>query len=162
MGLLLRLLWSLPPLLSNYTTWTTMKESPAFEIYSKGTYFCGWQSLWRLSGTGARSFIIHWKPSCDIPTNCNQNRFISLHAVRVHRIDPDYYRKHLVWDATSPNIFAPSYLQSATSTAGAVATLAKNRKKDKYGCLDSAYSFTPIDVESSGACGPLTLWFLRA
>ena len=68
--------------------------------------------------------------------------------------------KHLVWDATSPDMFAPSYLQSATRAAGAVAALAENRK-DNHGCLDSAYSFAPIAIESSGACGPLTLWFLR-
>jgi len=38
--------------------------------------------------------------------------------------------KHLVWDATSPDTFAPSYLQSVTNAAGAVAALAENRKKD--------------------------------
>ena len=35
------------------------------------------------------------------------------------------------------------------------------RKKAKYGSLDPVYSFTPIAIESSGACGPLTLEFLR-
>ena len=69
--------------------------------------------------------------------------------------------KHLVWDATSPDTFAPSYLLSATSEAGAVAALAENRKKAKYSCLGPAYSFIPIAIESSGACGPLTLEFLR-
>jgi len=69
--------------------------------------------------------------------------------------------KHLVWDATSPDTFAPSYLQSATSAAGAVAALAENRKNAKYGYLDSTYTFTPIAIESSGACGPLTMGFLR-
>ena len=69
--------------------------------------------------------------------------------------------KHLVWDTTSPDTFAPSYLQSPTSAAGAVAALAENRKKGKYGCLDSTYTFTPIAIESSGACGPLTMGFLR-
>ena len=69
--------------------------------------------------------------------------------------------KHLVWDATSPDTFAPSYLQSATSAAGAVAALAENRKNAKYGYLDSTYTFTPIAIESSRACGPLTMGFLR-
>ena len=50
---------------------------------------------------------------------------------------------------------------SATSEAGAVAALAESRKKAKYGSLDPVYSFTPIAIESSGACGPLTLEFLR-
>ena len=69
--------------------------------------------------------------------------------------------KHLVWDATSPDTFAPSYLQSVTSAAGAVAALAENRKIAKYGYLDSTYTFTPIAIELSGACGPLTMGFLR-
>ena len=67
----------------------------------------------------------------------------------------------MVWDATSPDTFAPSYLQSATSAAGAVAALADNRKKGKYGCLDSTYTFAPIAIESSGTCGPLTMGILR-
>ena len=50
---------------------------------------------------------------------------------------------------------------SATSEAGAVAALAESRKKAKYGSLDPAYSFTPIAIESSGACGPLIMEFLR-
>ena len=41
--------------------------------------------------------------------------------------------KHLVWDATSPDTFAPSYLMSATSEAGVVAALVESRKKAKYG-----------------------------
>ena len=69
--------------------------------------------------------------------------------------------KHLVWDTTSLDTFAPSYLQSATSAAGAVAALVENRKKGKYGGLDSTYTFIPIAIESSGACGPLTMGFLR-
>ena len=44
--------------------------------------------------------------------------------------------KHLLWDTTSPDTFAPSYLQSATSAAGAVAALAENRKNAKYRCLN--------------------------
>ena len=69
--------------------------------------------------------------------------------------------KHLVWDATSPDTFAPSYLLSATSEAGAVAAAAESKRKTKYSCLGPAYSFTPFAIETSGACGPLTLEFLR-
>ena len=69
--------------------------------------------------------------------------------------------KHLVWDATSPDTFAPSYLLSATNEAGAVAAAAKSKKKSKYSCLGPAYFFTPVAIETSGACGPLTLEFLR-
>ena len=69
--------------------------------------------------------------------------------------------KHLVWDATSPDTFAPSYLLSATNEAGAVAAAAESKKKSKYSCLGPAYFFTPVAIETSGACGPLTLEFLR-
>jgi len=41
-----------------------------------------------------------------------------------------------------------------------MAALAENRKNGKYGCLDSTYTFNPIAIESSGACGPLTMGFL--
>ena len=66
-----------------------------------------------------------------------------------------------MWDATSPDTFAPSYTLRATSEAGAVAALAEDRKKAKYICLEPTYSFTPIAVESSGVFGPLTLEFLK-
>jgi len=35
----------------------------------------------------------------------------------------------------------------------------EQEENNKYRCLDSAYSFTPIAIESLGACGPLTLRF---
>ena len=69
--------------------------------------------------------------------------------------------KLLVWDTTSPDTFALSYIPSATSEAGAVAALAEGKKKAKYSCLDTSYSFTPVAIESSGVFGLLTLDFLR-
>ena len=69
--------------------------------------------------------------------------------------------KLLVWDATSPDTFAPSYVSRATSEAGAVAALAEDRKKTKYTCLEPCYTFTPIGIETSGGFGPLTLQFLK-
>ena len=38
----------------------------------------------------------------------------------------------LVWDATCPDTFAPSYRTHATSEPGRVAALAEDRKVDKY------------------------------
>ena len=70
-------------------------------------------------------------------------------------------RKHLVWDVTSPDTFAPSYLLSATNEAGAVAAAAESKKKTKYSYLGPAYSFTPVTIETSGACGLLSLEFPR-
>ena len=69
--------------------------------------------------------------------------------------------KLLVWDATCPDTFAPSYISSATSEAGAVAALAEERKKNIYAHLDPSHSFTPVAVETSGVVGPQSLAFLK-
>ena len=69
--------------------------------------------------------------------------------------------KLLVWDATCPDTYAPSYTVSATVEAGAVAARAEERKRTKYSYLDSCHSFTPIAIETSGAFGPQTKLFLR-
>jgi len=57
---------------------------------------------------------------------------------------------HNVWDATCPDTFAPSYLPSAASEAGAVAASAEERKKTKYASLNPAHTFTPVAIETSG------------
>ena len=48
--------------------------------------------------------------------------------------------KLLVWDATCPDTFAPSYISSATSEAGAVAALAEERKKNIITCSPGSLS----------------------
>ena len=65
-----------------------------------------------------------------------------------------------MWDATSPDTFAPSYISGATNAAGAVAAMAEDRKKTKYICLEPKYSFTPVAI--LGAVGPQTLSFLKS
>ena len=69
--------------------------------------------------------------------------------------------KLLVWDATSPDTFPPSYVSRASSKAVAVAALTEDRKRTKYTCLEPSYTFTPIAIETSGIFGPLTLQFLK-
>ena len=66
--------------------------------------------------------------------------------------------KLLVWDATCPDTFAPSYIAHATSEAGAVAAQAEQKKCEKYCHLDT---FVPVAIETSGAIGPTTRVFLR-
>ena len=65
----------------------------------------------------------------------------------------------LVWDATCPDTFAPSYHCHAISSAGAVATLAEDRKTSKYSCLVPSQSFTPVAIESLGSMGGKKLAF---
>lgn len=74
---------------------------------------------------------------------------------------PWEYGKLLVWDATCADTFAPSYLASATSEAGAVAAMAEERKKVKYANMDPSHCFQPVAVETSGAFGPETLAFVK-
>ena len=56
----------------------------------------------------------------------------------------------LVWDATCPDTFAPSYLPSAASGVGAVAAAAEERKKRKYSHLDQCHLFVPVAIETTG------------
>jgi len=60
----------------------------------------------------------------------------------------------LVQDATCPTCFAPLYLSSAASEAGAIAALTEERKKTKYAQLNPALTFTPMAIETSGFFGP--------
>ena len=60
--------------------------------------------------------------------------------------------RQLVWDATCPDTFAPSYRCHTTSSAGAVATLVEEKKASKYSCLVPSHSFTPVAIDS-GANG---------
>ena len=62
--------------------------------------------------------------------------------------------KLLVWDATCPDTFAPSYTISATSEAGLVAAGAEERKEAKYTSLGSLHCFTPLAIETTGVLGP--------
>ena len=69
--------------------------------------------------------------------------------------------KLLVWDATCPDTFAPSYAALATNEAGAVVSQAEVRKCDKYCHLLSSHTFEPVAIETSGAIGPRTRVFLK-
>ena len=69
--------------------------------------------------------------------------------------------KLLVWDATCPDTFAPSYTLLATSEAGAVAAQAEEKKCDKYCHLNPSHCFVPVAIETSGAMGPSARVFFR-
>ena len=69
----------------------------------------------------------------------------------------------LVWDATCPDTFAPSYYTIAAHQVGAVAQQAEDRKMQKHvKHLDSCYFFTPVAIETSGVFGPKTAEFLKS
>ncbi len=68
--------------------------------------------------------------------------------------------KLLVWDATCPDTFAPSYSGNATRGAGLVAAAEEERKEAKYTGLSSLHCFTPDAIETSGVLGPKSLLFV--
>ena len=69
--------------------------------------------------------------------------------------------KLLVWDATCPDTFAPSYNGLASSEAGLVAAQAEERKRSKYLHLSPVHLFLPVAIETSGVVGPQSKMFLK-
>ncbi len=66
---------------------------------------------------------------------------------------PWKYGKLLVWDATCPDSFAPSYDIQATTAAGEVAAHAEERKILKYRDLPVTHLFVPVAIETTGVIG---------
>ncbi len=69
--------------------------------------------------------------------------------------------KLLVWDATCPDTFAPSYDSQATTAAGEVAAHTEERKILKYRGLPVTHSFVPVAIETTGVIGARSLQFLK-
>ncbi len=67
----------------------------------------------------------------------------------------------LVWDVTCPDTLAASYLNRAVNGAGAVANEAERRKHLKYEEISRSHYFVPIAVETLGAIGEETTFFLK-
>ena len=59
--------------------------------------------------------------------------------------------KSLIWDATCPDTYAPSYSTLASAEAGLVAGQAE--EKTKYLHLAANYIFTPVAIETSRVIG---------
>ena len=67
----------------------------------------------------------------------------------------------MVWDATCPDTFTPSYRAHATQEAGKVAETAEDRKCEKYMGLPPGHFFSPVAIETLGAIGPKLLALLK-
>ena len=68
----------------------------------------------------------------------------------------------LVWDATCPDTFAPSYRVQATHQGpGKVAAAAEEKKEEKYRCLPPGHYFSPVAIETMGAVGPKSMALLQ-
>ena len=59
----------------------------------------------------------------------------------------------LAWDATCPDTFAQSHVQSSSVSAGAAAAAAELKKRNKYSDLPPHIDFTPVAIETSGVWG---------
>ena len=66
----------------------------------------------------------------------------------------------LVWDATCPDTFVPSYLNRATMAAGEVAAMAEEKKCSKYSTLPTSL-LCASSHETSGAIGPKSVLVLK-
>jgi len=67
----------------------------------------------------------------------------------------------LIWDVTSPDTPAASYLDKAVTGPGVVATEAETRKRQKYSSIDdSLFIFQPIAIETLGAFGSSAIEFV--
>ncbi len=67
----------------------------------------------------------------------------------------------LVWDATCPDTFAPSYRTDATPAPGRVAAAAEERKEKKYSSLPPSHFFSPLAIETMGVLGPKSMALVR-
>ena len=59
----------------------------------------------------------------------------------------------LAWDATCPNTFAQSYVQTTSSVAGSAAAAAELKKQQKYSDTNIDIDFVPFAIETSGVWG---------
>ena len=67
---------------------------------------------------------------------------------------PWSHGRHLVWDFTCPDTFAPSHLRSTAAEAGSAAKEAEERKVTKYRSIAACHTFIPVAVETLGPMGP--------
>ena len=70
--------------------------------------------------------------------------------------------KPFIWDATCPDICAPSHQDISPGRAGKVAERAEQAKFSKYALLQTEYTFVPKGIETSGASGPSALSFMKS
>jgi hypothetical protein len=59
----------------------------------------------------------------------------------------------LAWDATCPDTFAVSHVQSSSTQAGSAAAAAESKKTQKYADIINSVDFVPVAIETSGAWG---------
>ena len=68
----------------------------------------------------------------------------------------------LIWNVNCPDTLAASYLDTAVSGPGVVATEAETRKRHKYSTVDdSMYIFQSIAIETLGAFGRSAIYFFN-
>lgn len=63
----------------------------------------------------------------------------------------------LAWDATCPDTFAVSHVQSSSTHAGSAAAAAESKKIQKYADIINGVDFVPVAIETSGVWGQQAL-----
>jgi len=67
----------------------------------------------------------------------------------------------LAWDATCPDTFAVSHLQSSSTQAGLAAAAAETKKTQKYADIIAGVDFSPVAIETSGVWGEQALILVK-
>ena len=96
---------------------------------------------------------MHMLKACRRHDYITDNMLLHVHVI-TYKYSPLEVWQLLVWDATCPDTFAPSYSTIAAKLGGAcaVAQQAKEKKMQKYkhGDLESCHFFTPVAIETTG------------
>ena len=135
------------------------------EVDSLGTHglSCRW-SEGRFSRHAALNEIIHRSlQSANVPSHLEPAGLYRSDGRRPDGISiiPWKCGKCLLWDATTPDTYAPSHRSVAVRGAGEVALQAEHLKHSKYSALEAKYHFVPVAVETSGVFGPEAHEFLH-
>ena len=67
----------------------------------------------------------------------------------------------LAWDATCPDTFAESHVQTSSARAGSAAAAAEASKSQKYADITTGVDFVPVAIETSGTWGEQAIDLVR-
>ena len=67
--------------------------------------------------------------------------------------------KVLLWDVTTVNLLASSYVSASSSSVGSISEMAAEKKEAKYADLAQTYLFQPLAFEALGAINASAITF---
>ena len=96
----------------------------------------------------------HMQKACRRHDYITDNMLLHVHVItyKYYSYSPLEVWQLIVWDATCPDTFAPSYFTIAAKQGGAcaVAQQAEEKKMNTAGDLQSCHFFPPVAIETTG------------